>query len=685
MGTSKHVAILLTVALAGMLTAGQDQPTTSSQATARGPSNTRFASCILRITVDPAILPLNPETVSSLIHSPAVLLKAAHDVLSFYNPADLDRLNKPQDSGRSLLMIKWLSTAPAQMSSGARYSQRGQLGTDDEMMRVYGPRYMEQMMRSPIEEKKGEAKAGSVDSPAQQDSRAGTFGMGAAGAVEGMGGMGMGGMGVGGGVSGMGRRAAQAQGPSPEVRRSPGESDVAYRTRVAQIRSQQKALQEMESRSMGSTGGGMGGYGAGGIGMGGMGGMGGMMSGYGGMGFSGAPGAPQQDAGAVPSATIELQVNLPDTVPALADEFLKGIVRNLQDSLSQAHEAYRGDLQGWLDHARNQRRAAEAALDGMPEDPAVLQDVQRRLNTPVDLSALSPKMPLKDAVDLLKKSVEPPLNIVVLWSNLLDYVQVEPTTPINIDGMSPVRLGTALDLLVKGIPNRLGAGGPTWKIKDNVVVIGTVIALAETRDSGAKPKVETDAMSLAGQRSELMRRVQSLELDLAGLDARREAIGMQIAGVERRVKEKVSTDPVIYELEKLADIHRPTVVKNPEGRLVPVSTPEEQEKAIRAKIELANRREELSKQVGGGQLDEFNKELSRMAIDKAEKEAQLQIVRRQLDEVQRQLAQALTFDPEAARLRLAQETLDITARRVAELQTRLANLQPPMVTVIGAN
>ena len=89
--------------------------------------------------------------------------------------------------------------------------------------------------------------------------------------------------------------------------------------------------------------------------------------------------------------------------------------------------------------------------------------------------------------------------------------------------------------------------------------------------------------------------------------------------------------------------------------------------------------------MGGGQLEEFNKELSRMAIDKAEKEAQLQIVRRQLDEVQRRLAQALAFDPEAVRLRLAQEALDITGRRVAELQARMANLQPPMVTMIGAN
>ena len=104
----------------------------------------------------------------------------------------------------------------------------------------------------------------------------------------------------------------------------------------------------------------------------------------------------------------------------------------------------------------------------------------------------------------------------------------------------------------------------------------------------------------------------------------------------------------------------------------------------RARIDLARRREELSKQAGGGQLEEFTKELSRLAIDKAEKEAQLQIVRKQLDEVQRELSQALAFAPEAADPHGPGSSRH-RRRRVAELQTRMANLQPPMVTTIGAN
>jgi hypothetical protein len=100
---------------------------------------------------------------------------------------------------------------------------------------------------------------------------------------------------------------------------------------------------------------------------------------------------------------------------------------------------------------------------------------------------------------------------------------------------------------------------------------------------------------------------------------------------------------------------------------------------------MAKRREELSKQVGGGQLEQLNSELGRMAIDRAEKEAQRGILSGQVAQIQQQLAQASTFDPEAARVRAAKEGLDILARQIAGLQVQIANLQPPMVTVIGAN
>ena len=104
--------------------------------------------------------------------------------------------------------------------------------------------------------------------------------------------------------------------------------------------------------------------------------------------------------------------------------------------------------------------------------------------------------------------------------------------------------------------------------------------------SADQPRTDAEAVNLGGQKSELSRRAQALELDLAGIDARRKALQEQIATV----------------------------------------------------------RGEASKQSAGGQLEEFTRELRRLAIDRAGREAQQQTVRRQLEEVQKQLAQALGSD-----------------------------------------
>ncbi len=76
METSKRTVILLLLAL---LTTGATQ---SAEKQAAAVSNTRAASCLVKITCDPAILPLNFEIVDYLLHSSGVGGKAARDILN---------------------------------------------------------------------------------------------------------------------------------------------------------------------------------------------------------------------------------------------------------------------------------------------------------------------------------------------------------------------------------------------------------------------------------------------------------------------------------------------------------------------------------------------------------------------------------------------------------------------------
>ncbi len=669
MGTSKHVIILLTLALSGLLAAGQDKPAASAPAAQHQASNTRFASCIMRITVDRAIMLLDQGSVEGLLCSSGVIFKAGREVLS---------LNKPEDFARPLIKVEWLNASSAPMPAGARSSrQAGRGGPDEEMMRqmeqIYGRDYMQQMMGSSGEGKKdgakearpGESPQGdSTSDPSRQDrsdddpmkkGRPATSGMAVGGAIGGMGGMGMGG------------GAFSAQEPSLNPSRLPGESEAAYRARLLQVRVQQKA-----GRSTGNRGVGMGA---------------GMMAGYGGMGFYGVAGSPQQGEGLEQSATVKLTVDLPENLPPRADEFLRAVVRNLQGTLSRAHQSYLTEMERALGLAQAKYEYVTSELDGRASETAASGRIRQQLDTEVDLSQWSGQPPLATAIEILRKSVEPPLNIVVLWRDVQSNLSVDPATPVTIGGSPKIRLGTALDLLVKGLHD--GSGTPMWRIEDDAIVIGTAATLGRSQGVAGQPRVETNVAILAGQESELARRMQALELDLAGIDARQQAIQEQIAATQAAAVKQLARDPVTRELEQLERTNAfnlENLKKAAEaGRVTAAELAQAEESGARIRIDLARRREELSRQAGGGQLEEFTKDLSHSAVDKAEKEAQLQMVRRQLEEVQKQLAQALTFDPEAARLRMAQESLDITARRIAELQMRIANLQPPTVLVIGAN
>jgi len=67
------------------------------------------------------------------------------------------------------------------------------------------------------------------------------------------------------------------------------------------------------------------------------------------------------------------------------------------------------------------------------------------------------------------------------------------------------------------------------------------------------------------------------------------------------------------------------------------------QKAVQEQI-AALRSDATRQSAGGGQLEEFVRELSRLAVDKAGKEAQLKTLRRQLEDVQKQLTQAQGSD-----------------------------------------
>jgi len=435
----------------------------------------------------------------------------------------------------------------------------------------------------------------------------------------------------------------------------------------------------MMGGGMGGMGGGMmgGGMMGGGMGMGGMG-MGGMgMSGMG--GFYGTPTGPDRESPAEQRVTIKLTVRLPDNAKPVADLFMRTIAENLQESLNNAYRQHTSGLESLLSLAKSHREEAQERLQGDQALSPGEAKIREQLDQIVDLSALEFGTPIDAAMEILRNSVQPPLPIVVQWNGL--NVTVPRHTALG--GLHTMRLGTALDLLVKGLP------GVAYRVQGDVIVIGPDSLVQGSSLSPTSPQGQVEIRTLAGRKSELMRTVQGLEMELAGMEARRKAIQEQIVQGRELADKQLAEDEVTKELKTLLDLSKMNLEGVQKavhsGRAPETDLTQAMESMTRAKIELARRREEMMKAAGGGQLEQYNAELSRMAVDKAERQAQLDVLHRQLGEAQRQLTQASTFDPEAGRVRVAQETLDLANRRVAEIQARLTSLQPPSVVVLGAN
>lgn len=139
----------------------------------------------------------------------------------------------------------------------------------------------------------------------------------------------------------------------------------------------------------------------------------------------------------------------------------RGVLIILTAALVFCTQAYGSDLSNSKTRTRStvQNRKVQKA-------PA------RRINpAAVSPSSFTPETTLNDAINILRNTTIPPLNIVVLWRNL-ETVNIDRETPIGYKGVSGVSLRTHLKLLLMSL-----SGGSTEKlgyvIKDGVIIIST--------------------------------------------------------------------------------------------------------------------------------------------------------------------------------------------------------------------
>jgi hypothetical protein len=215
-----------------------------------------------------------------------------------------------------------------------------------------------------------------------------------------------------------------------------------------------------------------------------------------------------------------------------------------------------------------------------------------------------------------------------------------------------------------------------WKVLHNITIdipVGTSSEISE--------KVLLD------DRSSLFREKQNLEMELARLQGRMPAIETQIRRIKDEIDEKVQDDLVSEELRRILDLqvkHLEAVKKLAEsGRAQEGQVADAEEKVARAKIELAKRREQIGASAGADQLTKLSNELATLAIDTAEKNAMLDVIKKQINQTQQQLMTTDMSDPQVSRIHMAAQAVEIAERRVNELNARFVNLQIPIVSILG--
>ena len=87
-------------------------------------------------------------------------------------------------------------------------------------------------------------------------------------------------------------------------------------------------------------------------------------------------------------------------------------------------------------------------------------------------STFTPSMSFSEAIDILRNSTRPPLNIVVLWKDLESNADIYRDTPIGMDGVSKVPLRTHLKLLLMSVSGG-GVEKLRYVVEDGVIIIAT--------------------------------------------------------------------------------------------------------------------------------------------------------------------------------------------------------------------
>jgi hypothetical protein len=187
--------------------------------------------------------------------------------------------------------------------------------------------------------------------------------------------------------------------------------------------------------------------------------------------------------------------------------------------------------------------------------------------------------------------------------------------------------------------------------------------------------------------SDINQDLQALKMQKASNDAMIKQTSNRIAQTGRSVQEQLKADAITTELEsiiKLNEEQLAAVQQQVKARIASAAEiAQPSEKLARARIELAMRRQELSKSAGGDLLASLNDELASLAIGATQYDAQMQSLQEQLRETEGLVTKADDYELLSLKADIIRHGLQESLLWRDQLERRKNMLLPPVISVIG--
>ena len=185
----------------------------------------------------------------------------------------------------------------------------------------------------------------------------------------------------------------------------------------------------------------------------------------------------------------------------------------------------------------------------------------------------------------------------------------------------------------------------------------------------------------------LRQEVQAAKMNQASSQVIIDATTKRISEIQAKVRERLENDSITMELRAIVEMSDKLLIlakQAVEAGKMPAEKLEETKKNLAlARIELAKRRESLTKSAGGNLIESLNKELSDRMIGATQDGQRILDLENELVEADSLLVKTDDYELLALKTDIAKQNLQESMLWCDRMSRQIRLLQPPMVSILG--